>query len=74
MSITYKYLKFKLDTNLFSFTTEHQYEKFIDMKTFEDYDHSFFGYSTEEFLALFSDYGKLQNLKNDNYLGTQEKK
>ena len=23
----------KLDTNLFSFTTEHQYEKFIDMKT-----------------------------------------
>ena len=49
----------KLDTNLFSFTTEHQYEKFIDMKTFEDYDHSFFGYSTEEFLyQAFENYNK----------------
>ena len=40
----------KVDANVFSFRLDYQNKNFVEMKTFADYDHSFFGFSTEEFL------------------------
>ena len=49
----------KIDANLFSFNTKNKIDKFLISKTFNDWDLSFNGFSTEQF--LFQSFNSLNN-------------